>query len=180
MRRRLALLAALALLGACRDEGVRPTTTLAALDSADQVMVGFDHVVTRNGVRQSEITADTAYFYDATQTTRLHRMTVVFFDSAGAQTGTLTAKRGLYRWQPGTMDAESTVVLRSADGRLLRTERLLYDAQKKELRSAVPFTYDYQGNHIEGTSFVSDTKFERVTVDRPKGLARKPVLLPGQ
>ena len=65
---------------ACEDPGVKPTTTVQAADSADQVLEGFSHYVTNEGILRSRVEADTAFFYEATQITELHKVKVVFFD----------------------------------------------------------------------------------------------------
>ena len=93
----------------CEDTGVRPTTTVQATDSADQVLEGFSHYVTNEGVRRSRVEADTAFYYEPTQITELHKVKVVFFDIKGAEGSTLTAKRGTYRWQDGSMEATGNV-----------------------------------------------------------------------
>jgi LPS export ABC transporter protein LptC len=88
------LVPAFLLLTACEDTGVRPTTTVQATDSADQVLEGFSHYVTNDGVRRSRVEADTAFYYEPTQITELHNIKVVFFDIKGAEGSTLTAKKG--------------------------------------------------------------------------------------
>ena len=55
--------------------------------------------------------ADTAFFYEPTQVTELHKVKVVFFDIKGAESSTLTARRGIYRWQDGSMEAIGNVVV---------------------------------------------------------------------
>ena len=85
---------------------MRPTTTVQATDSADQVLEGFSHYVTNEGVRRSRVEADTAFYYEPTQMTELHKIKVVFFDMKGAEGSTLTAQRGTYRWQDGSMEAD--------------------------------------------------------------------------
>jgi TolB protein len=49
----------------------------------------------------------------------LHQLKVVFFDIRGQESSTLTAKRGIYRWQDGSMEASGNVVVVSPDGRRL-------------------------------------------------------------
>ena len=56
-----------ALAASCESGGARPTATVQAADTADQVLEGFSHFVTADGVRKSHIEADTAYFYEASQ-----------------------------------------------------------------------------------------------------------------
>ena len=166
---------------ACNEGGgVKPSTVVSASDSADQVLYGFVHYLTRDGVREGRVEADTAYFYDPTQTTILRNMRLSFIDSAGTENATITSKIGTYKWQTGDMTADSNVVLRSNDGRVLKSEQLFYDATKKELSTPLFFTYDNTGDHIQGQGFRSDLKFEHVVVKQPVGTAKDGFLLPGQ
>ena len=183
----LARLAALAGLfvsagaAACNDGGgVKPSTVVSASDSADQVLYGFVHFLTRNGVREGQVEADTAYFYDPTQTTVLRNMKLVFIDSAGKENATITSKVGTYKWQTGNMLADTNVVMKSHDGRVLKSEQLFYDATKKELTTPLFFTFDKDADHIEGKGFRSDLNFEHVVVNQPVGSAKDGFLLPGQ
>ncbi len=164
----------------CNEKGAQPTTVVSASDSADQVMYGFVHFLTRNGVREGQVEADTAYFYDPTQTTVLRNMKLVFIDSTGKESATITSRIGTYRWQTGNMVADTNVVLRSHDGRVLKSEQLFYDAEKKELTTPLFFTFDKEADHIEGQGFRSDLSFEHVVVNQPVGTAKEGFLLPGQ
>src|SRR5512134_3083643 len=92
-------------LGACERGGVQPSATTQVADSADQVLEGFAHYVTADGVRKSRIEADSAWFYEATQSATLHNVRITFFDAKGAERSKLTARRALYRWQDGSLDA---------------------------------------------------------------------------
>jgi LPS export ABC transporter protein LptC len=164
----------------CEDSGVRPTSTVQAPDSADQVLEGFSHYVTNEGVRRSRVEADTAFFYEPTQITELHKVKVVFFDLKGAEGSTLTAKRGTYRWQDGSMEATGNVVVVSPDGRRLSTESLRYDNATNTILTDKPFSFDRGAEHLEGNSFRSDPDFRNVVTDRPRGVSGEGLLLPGQ
>jgi LPS export ABC transporter protein LptC len=165
---------------ACEDTGARPTTTVQAPDSADQVLEGFSHYVTNNGVLRSRVEADSAFFYESTQMNELHHVKVVFFDLKGAESSTLTAKRGTYRWQDGSMQATGNVVVVSPDGRRLTTEVLKYDNATNTISTDRPFTFDRGEEHLEGNSFRSDPDFKNVVTDRPRGNTGNGMLLPGQ
>jgi LPS export ABC transporter protein LptC len=169
-----------AALGACEESGARPTTTIEAPDSADQVPEGFSHYVTNDGIRRSRVQADTAYFYEATQITNLAKVKVTFYDLKGAESSTLTSKTGVYRWQDGSMEANGNVVVVSPDGRRLTTERLRYDNATNQLSTDRHFTFDRGEEHLEGNSFRSDPDFRNVVTDRPRGVAGDGMLLPGQ
>jgi LPS export ABC transporter protein LptC len=136
--------------------------------------------VTNQGVRRSRVEADTAYFYENTQITDLRNIKVVFYDLKGEESSTLTARRGTYRWQNGSMEAEGNVVVVSPDGRRLRTETLRYDNAANQISTDKRFTFDRGTEHLEGNSFRSDPDFKNVVTDRPRGVAGDGLLLPGQ
>lgn len=165
---------------ACEEAGVKPTTTVQAGDSADQVLEGFSHYVTKDGVRRTRVEADTAFFYENTQVTQLKKIRVVFFDARGEESSTLTAKTGTYRWQDGSMEANGAVLVVAPDGRRLNTATLKYDNGSNSISTNVHFTFDRGGEHLEGNSFRSDPDFRNVVTDRPRGTAGNGLLLPGQ
>ena len=159
---------------------MKPTTTVQAADSADQVLEGFSHYVTNEGVLRSRVEADTAFFYEPSQVTQLRKVKVVFFDFKGAESSTLTSQRGIYRWQDGSMEAIGNVVVVSPDGRRLATERLRYDNATNLISTDRHFTFDRGEEHLEGNSFKSDPDFRNVVTDRPRGVSGDGMLLPGQ
>jgi LPS export ABC transporter protein LptC len=170
----------LAALIACEDPGARPTATIQAPDSADQVLEGFSHFVTNDGVRRSRVEADTAFFYESTQVTELRNVKVVFYDLKGEESSTLTSRRGSYRWVDGSMEANENVVVVSPDGRRLQTETLRYDNASNTILTDKHFTFERGTEHLEGNSFRSDPDFRNVVTDRPRGVAGDGMLLPGQ
>ena len=175
------LVAALAAPGAaCTDEGARPTAVVEAPDSADQVLSGFSHYVTRDGLRRSRLQADSAYFYENDQRTVLTRVRVTFYDEKGADASTLTAAHGVYRWIDGSMDAAGSVVVVGSDGGTLRTERLKYDEAGKLITTDLPFTFDRGDEHVRGSSFRSDPDFKNVVTGKPRGVLDKGFMLPGE
>jgi LPS export ABC transporter protein LptC len=178
--RLLAVMLGVVGLAACEDTGVRPTTTVQAADSADQVLEGFSHYVTNEGILRSRVEADTAFFYEPTQVTELHKVKIVFFDVKGAESSTLTAQRGIYRWQDGSMQASGNVVVVSPDGRRLSTEALRYENGTNLIVTDKHFTFDRDSEHLEGNSFRSDPDFRNVITDRPRGVSGNGMLLPGQ
>ena len=171
---------ALAILLGCESTGARPTAIVQASDSADQVLEGFSHYVTNQGVRRSRVEADTAYFYENTQITELRKVKVTFYDLKGAESSTLTSRTGTYRWQDGAMQADGNVVVVSPDGRRLATQTLKYDNGTNTISTDKPFTFDDSTQHLKGNSFRSDPDFRNVVTDQPSGVAGKGMLLPGQ
>jgi LPS export ABC transporter protein LptC len=165
---------------ACERGGVQPTATMQAADSADQVLEGFAHHVTTDGVRKSRIEADTAWFYEATQSATLHNVRITFYDVKGAERSKLTARRAQYRWQDGSLDAEGNVVLTAPDGGKLQSEVLKLDNKENRISTDRAFRFERGAERIEGTSLQSDPEFTNVVTNRPRGVAGKGILLPGQ
>jgi LPS export ABC transporter protein LptC len=170
------------ILGAgCSESGARPTAVVAAADTADQVLEKVQHHITVDGVRKSLVEADTAYYYEGSQSFELRAVKVSFFGADGSPTSVLNAREGTYRVANGSMEGRGAVVVRSADGnRTLRTELLLYDPAKNEISTDQHYTYDEGGNHLEGNGFRSDPNFQKVQTEQPRGRAAEGVLLPGQ
>lgn len=178
--RTCASLAFAAALAACDGSGAHPTATLQAPDSADQLLVGFSHYLTSNGIRRSQVDADTAFFFENTQLTSLRHLKAVFYDRNGAEASTLTADSASYRWQDGSMNAAGHIVLVSPDGRRLTTSTLRFDQPTNTISTDQHFTLDRGSEHLEGDGFRADPDFRNVAVSRPRGVAADSLLLPGQ
>ncbi len=164
--------------GAC-DTGIKPTATISAADSADQVLDSMSHYMTSGGVQRAHVLADTAYFYSPSQTAELRQVHITFYDTRGAQTSTLTSREGTYHWRTGDMEARGSVVVVRTDGATLRTEVIRYSQGKNQVSSDRAFIFDEPTRHIEGEGFTSDPDFKVVTALRPKGTGGK-FTLPNQ
>ena len=157
------------LAGAACEGGIKPTATISAPDSADQVLITMSHEVTDSGVRRANVRADTAYFYSPSQTAELRHVHITFYDPAGVETSTLTAREGTYHWRTGDMEGRGDVVVVRTDGATLRTDVLRYSQAKSQVSSDKPFVFDEPNRHIEGEGFTSDPAFKVVTAIKPKG-----------
>ena len=161
------------------DTGIKPTATISAADSADQVLDSMSHYMTSGGVQRAHVLADTAYFYSPSQTAELRQVHITFYDTRGAQTSTLTSREGTYHWRTGDMEARGSVVVVRTDGATLRTEVIRYSQAKNQVSSDRAFIFDEPTRHIEGEGFTSDPDFKVVTALRPKGTGGK-FTLPNQ
>jgi len=170
---------------ACADTGVKPPSTTAEADTADQVLIDMSHHIVEDGLRKSVVDADTAYIYEASHLADLRKVRVVFFAPGGDTSSVVTADRGMYRMQAGTMQATGHVVAHTPDGHVLHTEELNYDRASNTISSNVPFVYDRGNEHLEGNGFTTDPAFTKVVTQQPRGGEKgKPqgggILLPGQ
>ena len=161
------------------EGGIKPTATITAADTADQVLRNMTHYMTEDGVQRARVRADTAYFYSPSQTAELRSVHITFYDPLGAETSTLTAREGTYHWRTGDMEARGNVVVVRTDGATLRTTVLRYTQAKNQVSSDRPFVFDEPSRHIEGEGFTSDPDFKVVTALRPKGTGGK-FTLPSQ
>lgn len=157
-------------IGAACGGGIRPTATINAPDSADQVLVQMSTYITGEGIVRARVRSDTAYMYSNTQSAELRGVHVTFYDDRGAETSTLTAREGTYHWRSGEMESRGNVVVVTTDGRTLRSEVMRYSEAKSEVSSDKPFTYDGgPNNHLEGEGFTSDPGFRNVVAKHPHG-----------
>lgn len=154
---------------ACGDNALRANTSITQADTADQVLDSVYHVVTKNGMRQSIVEADTAFYYESGKSFELKRLKVTFFNSIGAQTSTLTANEGTYQVALGQMEGRGKVVVRSMDGRTLNTDLLRYDQGLNQLSTDRPFTFNGPTANGSGVGFVSDPDFRNVTGSQGRG-----------
>ncbi len=159
---------------------MRPTTTVASPDSADQMLLGTSQYITENGVRRGLVEADTAWVFNQVQEVHLRNLKVTFGDSQGSPTSVITADSGVYQARNGAMHAEGHVVGTSTDGRVLHTTVLRYDPATNKVSTDQHFTVDGGGDHWEGEGFTSDPDFTHIVVQRPTGREGGSRLLPGQ
>ena len=173
------MLLACVVLGACKT-GTPVTATQAALDSADQVLIGMSHYVTDEGVLRARVRADTAFFFSGTQRAELRNVHVTFYDATGKPTSTLTSREGTHQWRSGDMEARgNVVVVRDKDSGTMRTEVMSYNQLRNEVSSDKPFVWDEPGRHTEGEGFTSDPEFKKITAKRVRGTGGQ-FILPNQ
>jgi len=172
---RLCLGALLLLCGCGGGKGVSTVTTAA--DSADQVMFGVKQVLTKNGVQQAYLKADTALDYEASGRVDLRNITVTFFSPEGIQQSVLTAQTGVYWMRTNQMSARgNVVVVRTSDHATLRTAFLQYDQTKNEVTTDQPYVADKAPQHIEGVGFICDPSFNNCTSQQTHGTAGRLVM----
>jgi LPS export ABC transporter protein LptC len=164
------LLDAFVLISLACNNGVRPTATITAADTADQVLVDMTHYVTHDGVVRARVEADTAFFYQPVQRAEMRTVRITFYDPDGRETSTMSAREGTYDWASGDMEGRGkVVVIGASDGRTLRSEVMRYRRDANEVSSDMPFVFDAPGRHVEGEGFTSDPDFRNVVAKRPRG-----------
>jgi len=161
--------------GAC-SEGVKPTATITAADTADQVLYNMTHYVTAQGVLRARVLADTGFFYTAAQVAELRNVHVTFYDATGRETSTLTSREGTFHYSGDMEGRGNVVVVRATDDGTLRTEKIEYSQKANLVSSDLPFTFDTPQQHLKGVGFTSDPDFKDLKAQRVTGTGGKFVL----
>jgi LPS export ABC transporter protein LptC len=166
--RTLVLLATLALYS-CEKEDPKPlaSDTLLGLE-ADQVLVGVEMNLTRAGIRNGILKADTAFSFQEEGLLRLHNLQITFYGSTGLEEGVLTGRQGEYEFETGDVDVRGDVeVTEAAGSKRLVTEQLRYVASADSLYGDTAFVLYRPGLESRGDSFVSDAQLENVQILNP-------------
>lgn len=176
----LALVAVLALAGACRKQQAPPVRAGTTADSADQVMLNVRTLLVDRGVQRGELRADTAYVFDDNSRFEFRVVNTTFNTSTGAPNGTMSGKRGRYDIRNGVLEGWGDVVITTTDGRRLTTQQIKFDQARNEVSSDSAFTLSEGERVQEGVGFRSDPNLQRfqvLTGARGKGGT---VVLPAQ
>lgn len=165
-----------ALLVGCGAETNPPTADDSAFElPADQMSLVAHQILTTDGIRRSEVEADTVFSFEQTRRHEFRRVKVSFFENNGAVAGTLTAASADYDIPSGLFIARGDVVLitPSPDGgeRRLETEELYFDVPNDQIWSDQAFTLLEGGQTTRGSTFRSDSQFRtwEVTGARTEG-----------
>ncbi len=159
----LLLLAAPALTG-CREDNERELASETLLGrEADQVLVGVEMNLTRDGVRRGVLVADTAFSFQEEGRLELRNLVLTFFGETGTEQGVLTGREGEYDFETGDVEVSGSVEVTEAVGaKRLVTERLRYLAAPDSLYGDTAFVLYRPGIEMRGDSFVSDAQLENV------------------
>lgn len=183
MRAPRTVLAAIVLaLSACAQRGVAPARAAGA-DSADQVLEGMAHTITRDGIKSTYLEADSAWVFQNRNVIELKVVRVTFYGPTGAIRSVVTADSGTYRMRDGSLDARGNVVAVTPppDSGTLRTEHLVFDRVSNLIRSDTAYTYSGTKAAASGASFETDPDFRRFRSWQPRGRQKgQGFLLPGQ
>ena len=131
-------------------------------EGADQVMLGVEHYLTRDGVRRGLLRADTAFTFEDDARVELRRLELELYDEAGADRGLLTAESGTYQLESGDLTVRGGVELRGSrqpgEARsVLETDSLRYLADVDSLRTEARYTLTRADGTVEtGRSLVTD------------------------
>jgi LPS export ABC transporter protein LptC len=167
MLRRLLVVLVLAL-GGCEGERrqIPLSPDLEAME-ADNVVYGLEHVMTREGVREAIVRADTAFFFrDSTIVILRGNVHLTSFDpEQGNEIADVTAERGRLNSSNNALVARGNAVLEiRAEGRRIESTELHYAPGQDRIWSDSASVMYVEDRIIRGSGFDSDLAFRRPTI----------------
>lgn len=163
LRALFVLMAAVAALAAGCKAKPAPIASKALVlpDSAEQMIFGFNALITDNGVSKGRLLADTAFLYRDPPGPRfeLRRVRLTFFTPQGVDDGTMSAREGTYiDWQKRVEGRGNVIIIRK-DGNRVESPQLVYDQGRSQIFSDSTFKYAQPNKRtISGTGFESDPR----------------------
>lgn len=150
-------------MAACGDDSTGSTARPEIFqEGADQVMLGVEHYLTRDGLRRGLLRADTAFTFEDGGRVELRRLELELYDETGANRGVLTAESGTYQLESGDLTVRGGVELRGSREpgeapAVLETDSLRYLAAGDELSTDARYTLTRADGSMEtGRSLVTD------------------------
>ena len=130
-------------------------------DSADQVFYGVEAPLESGGVKRGTLFADTMYVMND-QTRFDFRMGRVEFNTAlGVPDGTMRADRGRFDRRQEQLEGWGNVVVKSADGRMLKSPHIVFNRQLDKIWSDTTFEFTEPGKVSTGHGFETNQKMTR-------------------
>jgi LPS export ABC transporter protein LptC len=160
----------------CSSDTTETQPAKTSIDNApDQVMTNAEIYLTSEGRRKATIKSDTLMTYARVDTTLLYHVTVLFFDSTGIQTSTLTADSSRVSQRANTMSVFGHVKAWTNDSRKLVADSLRWNAKTERIETE-GYVEIYRGEDmISGYGLEADQRLEQTVIKRkPKGSFSEP------
>lgn len=162
----LLLGAAVPLAGACDGLGGEPVGEDVPPIQASQVMYALQHEITVDGVREAQVVADSAYFFDDSTSVHLFGVDLRVYSEDGQERAHVTSRTGSLDTRTQAMVSRGDAVVVTGNGaRTIRTEELHYDPAADRVWSDVPFVMEESRRTTRGSGFSSDAEFRNVRVE---------------
>jgi LPS export ABC transporter protein LptC len=127
------------------------------VEGADQVMVGVENHITRQGIRQAELRADTAFTFEEAGRLDLKQVTLTFFGEAGDTLGVLTGRSAEYQLEVGDVTVRGDVEVDLTSGERFEAPLLAYISASNQIRADSGYVLTYPDGTVDrGTYVVRD------------------------
>lgn len=159
----LPLALSLALASACStNKGTQVKASGATFaDSADQVFYGVDAPLESGGIKRGTLYADTMYVMNDQSRFDFLNGRTDFNTPLGVPDGSMRADRGRYDRRMQTLEGWGNVVVKSADGRSLKSPHIVFNQTQDRIWSDTTFEYVAEGQTHTGKGFETNMKMTR-------------------
>ncbi len=170
VRRALAIIILLAVVAVVAGIWLnRPDTPQQLLDQlpadVDLALQELHYTQNENGRAVWSLDATQAEYQRESGVARLENVALVLYQEREFGQVELTARRGHFDQQANEIEARGDVVLVSERGDRLYTDRLRYDANRKQISTADAFRYLSSGSELTGVGLQIDLVSGRMTVE---------------
>ena len=130
-------------------------------DSADQVFFGVTAPLENGGVKRGTLFADTMYVMNDQTRFDFLNGRVEFNTTLGVPDGSMRADRGRFDRRIQQLEGWGNVIVKSADGRMLKSPHIVFNQNQDKIWSDTTFEYSEPGRTSTGTGFETNTKMTR-------------------
>lgn len=158
-------------IGGCGEDGDTPVVAEELTEmNADNVVYGMTQILTRGGVREAVVEADTAYFYQDSSAVHLRGVHMTLYEEEGGERAQVVANRGRLDSTTQEMVGRGDVVLTISDegGRRIETGELHYSSSGDRIWSDMYTIMEEDGEVTCGTAFRSDLDFQNVYIEQAR------------
>jgi len=152
-------------------------STQMAQMQADNVVYGMTQILTKEGLREGVVKADSAYFYQDSSAVHLMGVHMTIYAEDGSERAQVVANRGRLDTNRQEMLGEGDVVLTiPGAGRTIRTGQLHYSSADDRIWSDTYTIMEEDGEVTCGSAFHSDLEFRNVLIEhaRTAGCRQQP------
>lgn len=162
MRRALPLSLAVTLLACSTNKGTQVKASGETFaDSADQVFYGVEAPLESGGVKRGTLFADTMYVMNDQTRFDFRKGHIEFNTATGVPDGSMRADRGRFDRRAEQLEGWGNVVVKSADGRMLKSPHIVFNRSLDKIWSDTTYEYTEPGKVSTGKGFETNQKMTR-------------------
>ena len=132
-------------------------------DSADQVFYGVEAPMEAGGVKRGTLYADTMYVMNDQTRFDFRMGRVEFNTTTGVPDGSMRADRGRYDRRQEQLEGWGNVVVKSADGRVLKSPHVVFNQSLDKIWSDTTYEYTDRDRVSTGKGFETNTKLTKTS-----------------
>lgn len=158
---------------ACMEDSEDGQLTDLEQFRANETLYVTSRNMTREGVQEGRLDADSIHIWDDSTHVRVYGLTVLLFDERGRETGRITAEGGRLStvgnelWAYG--NAQLTVPEDEMNERRhIRAEELFFDLERERIWTGVAVNMQRGNCTVTGDGFESDLSFNNLTIEAPR------------